>query len=55
MRGLEIDTKGLEDDGAIVEATDHPAHGRYVGDFAPYQLTHKGRQMLVGGGFPIDA
>jgi hypothetical protein len=54
-RVLDMDVKGLEDDGAVEEATDHPAYGQYSGGFTPYWLTDKGRHMLVDGGYPIDS
>ena len=53
MRVLDLDTRELKKDGAIVEATDHPAYGRYAGGFTPYRLTDKGRQMLHEAGYPI--
>ena len=54
MRVLGFDIDQLEKDGAIVEATDHPAYGQYAGDFTPYWLTAKGRQMLFEADYPIE-
>lgn len=52
MRVLDMDTKGLLNDGAIVKATD-PRTATLVA-FTPYRLTDEGRRMLHEGGYPID-
>jgi len=52
MRVLDMDTKGLLEDGAIVEAPEHRAAGLL--DITPYWLTDEGRRMLHEAGYPIQ-
>jgi hypothetical protein len=53
MRVLDMDTKDLIKDGAIVEAPDHRAADLL--DIEPYRLTDEGLRMLRGAGYPIDS
>ena len=52
MRVLAFDIDQLENEGAIVEASDHRT--TELLDITPYWLTDKGRQMLHEAGYPIE-
>jgi hypothetical protein len=52
MRVLDMDTKDLIKDGALVEAPEHSAADLL--DITPYWLTDEGRSLLRDAGYPIQ-